>query len=354
MQKKILVGVALVAVLAVVASALLLQRLRIAREQEQSKEAALKAEAEARSDQERRVVELRRDQARLGQQNEELANLAQSLRSSEAKQGSNAAALAKKLSAQATNSPGNAMAAMMEKMMKDPAMREMVRSQQKTVMQQMYGPLFKDLALTPEERQKFTDLLLDNMMKGVEHGGAMFKGEGTERTEALKAMADQQKDTSDGIKALLGDERFAQYEGYQKTVGERLQLNQFKQQLEGGGSALQEAQYSQLLQIISEEKARTPPVISDDPNRSAESLKLLASEETMNKQFQWQEELNQRVLGRAGEVLTAGQLKEYTDFQGQQLNMQRMAMKMAREMFGGDSAKPADKIEVPTGPAAAK
>lgn len=367
MQKKIVVGLGGVVVMCVVGSALLLQRLRIVRENEQSKEAALKAETAARTEQERRAEELGREQARLGRQNEELASLAQSLRASEARQSSNAAVLAQQLSTLATNATGaerssdapdanakNPMAAMMEKMMKDPAVREMMRNQQKGMMQQMYGPLFKELALTPDEKQKFTDLLLDNAMKAAEHAGAMFKGEGPERSEALKTIGDQQKETSAGLKALLGEERFAQYEGYQKTVGDRLQLNQFKQQLDGSGAALQEAQYAQLLQIIGEEKKRSPPVLSDDPGRSAEALKLLSSEEAMTRQFQWQEELNKRVLERAGNVLTADQVKEFTDFQSQQLNLQKVAMTMARGMFGGDSAKGTEKIEVAPSPVPAK
>jgi hypothetical protein len=163
----------------------------------------------------------------------------------------------------------------------------------------------------------------------------------------VKAITDQQKEMNAGLKALLGDEKFAQYEDYQKTVGDRTQLNQFKQQLEGDDSALQDGQFAQLMQILKEEKARVPPVVSDDPGKSAETLQAMTSEETMNKQFQWQEELNNRVLERAAQTLTPGQWKEYDAFLQQQMTMQRMGMKMAREMFGG-------KVEAPPSPAVGK
>ena len=66
---------------------------------------------------------------------------------------------------------------------------------------------------------------------------------------------------------------------------------------------------------------------------SPDFTKLL-TDETMDRQFEWQADLNRRVLERAGPILAPEQLKELTDFQAQQLNMQKMSMKMASEMFG--------------------
>ena len=71
----------------------------------------------------------------------------------------------------------------------------------------------------------------------------------------------------------------------------------------------------------------------------SDRLRFIAlTDENLDKQFQWQSDLNQRVAERAGQVLTPAQLKEFTDFQTQQANLQKASMKMAREMFGGGKA----------------
>jgi hypothetical protein len=357
MQKRILTALAVMVFVLAAASAVFWTHLRRTKAAEQQRAEALQAEAAARLENEQRVRQLEKDQARLDQQNQELSSLAQSLRANESKQSSNLTALAKQLAASTTNATGEAtgasgaeggFAGMMEKMMKDPAMREMMRGQQKLIMNQMYGPLFKDLALTPEQKQKFMDIQIDGAMKSVEHAGLMFKKSEADKSEAVKAVVEQQAEVKASLKALLGDEKFAQYEDYKKTVGDRTQLNQFKQQLEGDDSALQDSQFAQLMQILKEEKARVPPVVSEDPDKSAETLQAMTSEETMNKQFQWQEELNKRVLERAVQTLTPGQLKEYDAFLQQQMTMQRMGVKMAREMFGGG------KGDAPAAPAVVK
>ena len=59
---------------------------------------------------------------------------------------------------------------MIAKMMADPAMKKMMRQQQAAAMDMMYGPLFKEINLSPEEKEKFKELLLDHQMKAVESG----------------------------------------------------------------------------------------------------------------------------------------------------------------------------------------
>jgi len=348
MQKRIVLVLAVMVLALGVASALLWTHLQRTKAAEQQRRHALEAEAQSRLENEQRVKEMERGQARLSKENQELANLTQTLRATEAKQSSNLTALAKQLAVTTTNAaeqtnPSGALeglSGMMEKMMKDPAMREMIRSQQKAMMNQMFGPLFKDLGLTTEQKQKFMDIQLDNAMKSVEHAGSFFKSDPAEKSEAIETATDQQQEMNASLKTLLGDEKFTQYEDYQKTVGERTQLNQFKQQLEGTDTALQDSQFAHLMQILKEEKSRVPPVFSDNPGSSLEAMEAMKSEEMMNKHLQWQEELNTRVLERAAQTLTPEQLKDYHAFQRQQLAMQRLGSKIAREAFGGRKADP--------------
>ena len=237
----------------------------------------------------------------------------------------------------------------LSKMMDDPSMKKMMRQQQGAMMDMMYGGLFKDLGLTPEETDKFKELLLDRQMKAVEAGGAFMKLQGadTDKTEAMKQLAAQQKDSDAEVKAFLGDERYAQYKDYTETMGERMTLNQFTQQLAGGQNPLNADQSSQLLEIMKQEKKGVTPVFggtSADGSADMANWQGMMSEDKMNEFFKQQEEIDQRVLERAKAVLTPEQLDAFAAHQTSQLSMQRMGMTMAVKMFApqkSDSATPA-------------
>src|SRR5204863_9128458 len=110
---------------------------------------------------------------------------------------------------------GKGMGEMIGKMMKDPAMREMMREQQKAMINMMYGGLFKDMKLSPDEKDKLKSLLTDAQMKNIESAQGLLGGEakdGTAGEDAGKQIADSKKQMNDEIKSLLGDERFAQYQ----------------------------------------------------------------------------------------------------------------------------------------------
>jgi hypothetical protein len=200
----------------------------------------------------------------------------------------------------------------------------------------MYGGLFKDLKLSPEEKDKLKELLTDSQMKNIEAAQGMFGGKDGAAEDATKQIADSKKQTDAEIKALLGDERFAQYQEYQKSVGERMQLDQLRNQLASANMPLDDAQAAQLMQIMKDEKAASPAPISDDQTQLPK--KDTFTSENLEKQLAWMDDYNRRVLDRAAQVLTPDQFKQYQSFQEQQASMQKLGLQMAKQMFGGDKA----------------
>jgi hypothetical protein len=229
------------------------------------------------------------------------------------------------------------------KMLENPEMKKMMRQQQGAMMDMMYGSLFKELGLTPEETDRFKELLLDHQMKAVEAGGAFMKLQGTDdKTAAMSQLAEQQKQFDEQVKAFLGDERYAQYKDYQGTLGERMTLNQFSQQMAGGQNPLNADQTSQLLEIMKQEKKSVTPVFGEtgaDGSATPGNWQAMMSEDKMNEFFRQQEEINQRVLDRARAVLTPEQLNALSGFQTNQLQMQRFGMSMAAKMMGGKKSE---------------
>jgi hypothetical protein len=231
---------------------------------------------------------------------------------------------------------------MFSKMMEDPDTKKLIQQTQRIMMDQLYGPLIKQLNLTPEEADKFKQLLADNAMKATEQATSMFGGAGsTNHTQVVSQMTEMEKNFDDQMKGLLGDARYEQYKEYQKTAGERTQLNQFKQQL-GGDHPLSDQQTEQLLAIMHDEQQKVATATglpAEGADKKAAEFEMMFSEEKLQAFFDNQAQANQRAYDRAKEVLTPEQLTAYGQFQTNQAQMMRMGMTMAQKMFGSDKAK---------------
>jgi len=230
---------------------------------------------------------------------------------------------------------------MLSKMMQDPEARQVVRTQQRMMMDQLYNPLIKQMGLTPDEAAKFKDLLADNAMKASEKAFSAFDGlASTNRAELIKNLGAEHKTFDGQVKALLGEDRYAQYKDYQETVGERSMLNQFKQQA-GSDYNLNEQQTEALLTIMNEEKknvATTTGLPLDDTNKDPAKLLGLLSDGKVDELLQGQATVSQRVYDRARTFLSPDQLESLGKFQTNQMQMMRMSLTMARKMFAPDQS----------------
>jgi hypothetical protein len=228
---------------------------------------------------------------------------------------------------------------MLSKMMQDPDTRKFIRDQQRMMMDQMYAPLIKRMGLTPDEAAKFKDLLADNTMKGAEKASSIFGGLGsTNRTEMLNALTTEQKTFDEQLKAFLGDERHAQYKDYQETAGERALLNQFKLQV-GSDYNLNDQQTEALLTFMKEEQknvAATTGLPLGETDKDPAKLQAMLSEDKVGELLQAQETVGQRVYERARTILSPDQLETLGKFQTNRMQMMRMGMTMAKQMFAPD------------------
>lgn len=331
------------------------RQLRTAREQLRTAESSRAAEAEAREAQGSQLKILERSNQRLEQQVQQFARVTSTLRSNDVKQSSNLLAFSQQLKSSLRNGEGEAgeekglfgkgMMGMVDKMMKDPAMRDFMKDQQKAVINQMYAGLFKEMKLTPDEREKLKSILIESQMKNVELAQGMFgDGKTGVAVEVGQQITDATKQTEGEIKTLLGDERFGQYENYQKTMGERMQLDQFKTQL-SSEAPLSEEQTKQLLELMQSEKAAVPMTTPTPPTSGVVTEMFTA--EVLDQQLKWAEDYNRRVLEGAGKILTPDQLKQYQAFQEQQASMQKLSLQMVKGMFGGGKAGKTPEVVSP-------
>jgi len=242
-----------------------------------------------------------------------------------------------------TNDTRSALAAMF----KSPEMRDMIKTQQKTMMGVMVDKNFKDLFaslnLSPEQAATLKDLITKKMLVDADMGMQMIGGdldaakraELTEQAKADKAAVDEE------IKNFLGGgDPYTQYQSYEKTMPERMALGQFQDQLAGGTSALTPAQEQQMLQAMSDERSAFKFTTDySDQSKFDGDFASAFNEDKMNQFFQEMGQLDQQYLSRAQNILSADQLAAYQKFLVNQQAMQKAAMKMAASMFAPQPAK---------------
>lgn len=230
----------------------------------------------------------------------------------------------------------------MAKLLANPEIKKMIAQQQRVLLDPLYGPLFKELGLSPEQIQQFKELLLAQQMKGVEQAGALLGAVTTEqdRAERAQMLADLDRQNEEAIKAFLGEEGYPQYQHYRETLGDRMQLNQFHLQLAGGEHPLDSEQQAQLLHIMNEERQAVAADFAQlgwVGGQPANPQDLFAADK-FNQVMDLQQNLGQRVYDRARSVLQPEQLDAFGAFQTNQLSLQRIGIQLLQSQSRDDAS----------------
>jgi hypothetical protein len=220
----------------------------------------------------------------------------------------------------------------MAKMMKDPAFKGMVKPQVEAQMRKLYGSLLKKLNLPPDTEKKFLDLMVEHSLAAMDMGGNVYSGDKAKLDQSAQDFKDKTAERDRQIAELLGPDGAAQFKNYEKTLQDQMALGQLRDKL-SGVDALQPQQGDALLQIMTEERAKSPPSKIGNQSDPAGAIEELGSPEALDKFVASQTDLNSRVALRAASVLTPSQYKQFVDFQKQQIEMQKFGIQMARQLF---------------------
>jgi cell division protein FtsB len=223
--------------------------------------------------------------------------------------------------------PAKPKANFFAQMFKDPQMRKMMAAQQAGAIRGLYSDFLKQAHLTPDQSDKFFQLLEDRQSALMDQSANMMSGSGIDMNAATAAT-----NTADAaIKDLLGPDLYSQYQDYEKTLAPRAELQQFNQQLTGEGMPLQDYQNSALIQIMSQESAAMPNFNSSGGARQLASM----SDGDISQLSQQIDATNQRIYNRAMSVLTAPQLTAFATYQKNMEAAQVAGIKMAQQMMKG-------------------
>jgi hypothetical protein len=187
------------------------------------------------------------------------------------------------------------------------AMQKMMRAQNRAHNKRMYADVGAALGLTREQSNKLIDLITDQQTGGLQ---PLDEGEDPEAFQT--AWAEKQRRLQGEIAELIGADKVATLEEYQKSLPARSELEMLSRQLEGYDAPLNEDQRKKLLKVMTEERERVPAPDYVD------GVDLQAFQKTRTA---WDDDYNARVAAQARGILDTEQLNAYTEYQQAQKDM---------------------------------
>jgi hypothetical protein len=162
------------------------------------------------------------------------------------------------------------------------------------------------------------------------------KPEGASLEDAGKEVQANKAEYDAQLESILGKDGFAKLGEYERTVGDRMTMQQYKQSLSASGVPLTDQQSAGLMGIMKEERLKQPASPLDSGGQDiAGTMKAFQDEQGIEKILASQEAFNQRVRDRAHTVLTPDQMVQFENAQKQWLEMQKFGIKMGASMFKG-------------------
>jgi hypothetical protein len=181
----------------------------------------------------------------------------------------------------------------------DAEYRKALVSQARTELQQRYAGLRVELGLTEQEQNALFDLLADAQMKMMTSMAAST--DGTQPDPAVvAAMQAQGQQLEASMKALLGPERYAQFEEYERVQPSRTRVQNLSNLLGRSGRPLSDAQTRSLMAAMVTEQKRM--------EAAAQALRD-AGQTDQRSPAEIQAETNRRLLGQVPTFLDDRQVQ---------------------------------------------
>jgi RNA polymerase sigma factor (sigma-70 family) len=232
----------------------------------------------------------------------------------------------------------------MVEMLKSPAGKEMMRASMRAeglAVARSYAKLFADLHLTPEQTASMKDLLINQTMASADMITAAMSGQADPaqlQAQAVQAKAEKAA-IDDQIKQLLGDDNYAQYHAYGKTLSERMVVTQVADQLADSPTAVGADQEQQLFDAMVEERQNFKFTTDfSDPSKLTGNVASYYTEDNKQRYLKELDQLSQRYLARAQSILSPDQLAAFQSSLAVQQAKQAAGVTVVSKLFPPKSA----------------
>lgn len=231
--------------------------------------------------------------------------------------------------------PGKEFMKGLAKMFSDPEMKKTMRGQQKMGMRMMYGELIKQLNLDPQKAEELLDILADRQLDLASAGMNALDKNNPDRKEQMARNEEKSRLYDEQLKAALGEDNFATMKEFEKSMGDRMMLQQFEGTFASSGAPLEPTQKDQLLQLMAAERAKMPAKLNLTNNTNAsEQVEAIQSDESVAQIMNAQKDFQGRVLAGARQFLSPEQLQALEKVNKQQMEFMENQIKMSKQFLG--------------------
>lgn len=223
-----------------------------------------------------------------------------------------------------------------------PEMRQMVRREAMNEARKGFSELLKKWSLPPGEANQFLEFVADRDSADTSDALAMLATGRLDGKSIAEQEAKQEKmrqENNARLKALLGAERYAEFEAADAREAENQAVSTYRDHLESAGSPLSEEQRSALAKIVTREK----PDEDDWQPEDVEFFTKGMTDAQISKLRQRQEAAHGRITQQATSFLSPDQIAALQAAFRTELEEQDLALKMARTFFQTTAPTPADK-----------
>ncbi|MEM7147759.1 MAG: hypothetical protein AAF591_21830, partial [Verrucomicrobiota bacterium] len=216
-------------------------------------------------------------------------------------------------------------------MFKDPAMGGFMRKQLEAQFKVLYDDLLDSEELSQEERDQLEELLIGKQMVAASMGMKAMNSSLTkqEREEITASMKEKIKEYDAAVREVYGDELADKLRLYEKSTGERQELNAYKKALASENLELPFETEEKLMAVMFEERnafSFSNGLSSTNP-RSFNNMDQGKLDTFKDEYVQLQEKINARVA----EILDEEQMEVFRNNQGKYLTgvegMMRMSLR---------------------------
>lgn len=205
----------------------------------------------------------------------------------------------------ATNAPKSGIA----QMMNNPAMRDYIHQVQVKMIRERYEPLFKELKLTPENAEKFTQLIGNMWATGTE---AVSDGGETTKQNVREATETANKE----LESMLGEAGFARYNEFNMEMPARATVKLLGDRL--GDDRLTQEQTSRLIGVVMGEPFDLTHGITGDWDKA-----YFSSKADFDEYMGQVQESQRRIVQQAASFLNSTQLSTLETVQAESLNARK-------------------------------
>lgn len=218
-------------------------------------------------------------------------------------------------------------------MMNSPAMRSMVKKQMKAQIAVSYGDLLGYLEPDAEKREVLSEILLDRQMSAVGSNISKLPGGGGGKSDPaeIEKFITAFDEYNSKLKEALGEVRYEEFNRFEQSAAERMELATFKDVTEDKGIDLPYETEQKLMAIMYEE--RTTYVPSAHLNGGPDFDPSAITEEQIDAYFADQRTLQNKIRERVKGVLDGDQFQAFAQNQANYIKMLETSMKMQAKLF---------------------